>query len=59
MDNRDAYKKLAIMITEILLEMDCLIVFDEDRKSVKSVDSFSVNGECIQLNVERCEDEND
>ena len=51
MTDQEFLKKLKEMIRKGLI-----IVFDEDRSSVKSVEDVHMNGKCYQLNVERWED---
>lgn len=45
-------------MTELLEQMP-VVVFDEDHKSLKSVVSACQNGDAIQLNVERWEENDD
>lgn len=45
-------EELAHIISEILVCHDNILVFNKKHKSLDKVKSVSINGECIQLNLE-------
>lgn len=46
-------EELFTIIEEIRCVHDCLIVFNPNTKSLDSISSVCLNGECIQLNIEK------
>ncbi len=45
--------EIASIISEIRVCHDNILVFNEKNKSLDKVSSVSINGECIQLNLEQ------
>lgn len=47
------FEELAKIVEEIRCCHDCLFAFCEDRKFVAKIESICLNGESIQLNIEK------
>jgi len=45
-------EEIASIIEEIRIFHDNILVFNQKHKSLDGVESVSINGECIQLNLE-------
>ena len=50
---------LCCKILDYLVNNNRLLVFDENTKSLKAVESVSINGNDFQLNVEKWENNDD
>jgi len=46
-------EELAHIMAEIRCVHDNILVFNEDTKLLAKVESVCINGECVQLNLER------
>lgn len=47
-------EEVASIIAEIRTCHDNILVFNQKHKSLDKVESVSINGECIQLNLKGC-----
>jgi len=50
---------LCCQMLDYLVKNNRLLVFDENTKSLKAVESVSINGNDFQLNVEKWENDDD